>query len=152
MRIVLQRIGRGHVIVDGEVVGRVERGYLLLVGVMHGDTAENARWLAEKIVKLRLFDGDNGTVNDRTILEVGGGILVVSQFTLAGDVRKGNRPDYTAAAAPREAEELYERFVSDLRGLGVARVDTGRFGAHMAVDIANDGPVTLILERSAGTA
>lgn len=152
MRIILQRVTRAAVTVEGEETGVIGQGYLLLLGVMEGDTGAEARWLAEKIVRLRLFDGPEGKINDRSILETGGGVLVVSQFTLAADIRKGNRPDYTAAAGPDAAKELYEQFLADLRGLGVKEVATGRFGARMEVDLTNDGPVTLILERSAGAA
>lgn len=133
--------------VDGQSVGVASKGYMLLVGVMAGDTEANARALAEKIVKLRLFNGEDGKINDRSILDCGGDILVVSQFTLAGRVEKGNRPDYTQAAAPAEANLLYECFIEMLREFGVKKVESGKFGAHMMVSLVNDGPVTLIMER-----
>lgn len=152
MRIILQRVTKGSVTVEGEETGSIGAGYVLLVGIMEGDTAEQGRWLAEKITRLRLFDGEDGKINDRSVIDIGGNILAISQFTLAADTGKGNRPDYTAAAATQEARMLYEHFIADLRELGVARVETGRFGAHMMVELSNNGPVTLILERSAGAA
>jgi len=147
MRIVLQRISEAAVSIEGEVVGKAGKGYLLLVGCMQGDTESNAQALAEKIVKLRLFDGEDGKINDRSILDCGGDILVVSQFTLAGRTEKGNRPDYTQALAPAEARVLYERFIEMLQALGVKSVESGEFGAHMMVSLVNDGPVTLILDK-----
>lgn len=150
MRIILQRVSHARVTVNGEETGSIGQGYVLLVGVMQGDTDAEAAWLARKISALRLFEGEDGRINDRSIIDVAGGILAVSQFTLAADIHKGNRPDYTAAAGPDEAGILYERFVSHLREAGITQVATGRFGAHMDVHMTNDGPVTLILERSAG--
>lgn len=147
MRIVLQRVTEASVAVDGHTVGAIGQGYLLLLCVMRGDTAAHAQLLAEKIVKLRLFDGANGKINDRSLLDIGGAVLVISQFTLAGDVHKGNRPDYTAAAAPDEAKVLYAYFLQKLRESGVAQVEEGSFGAHMLVHLVNDGPVTLVLEK-----
>jgi len=147
MRILLQRVSRASVQVSTETVGSIERGYLILLGVMKGDTDEQALSLAEKVVKLRLFSGEDGKVNDRSILDIKGDILVVSQFTLAGTFEKGNRPDYTAAAPPAEANRLYEFFIAQLKVQGVARVESGEFGASMHVDLVNDGPVTLMLER-----
>jgi D-aminoacyl-tRNA deacylase len=147
MRIVLQRVTSASVSVDKETVGSINRGFMLLLGVMEGDTEEQAMWLAEKITKLRLFDGEDGKINDRSILDIGGEILVISQFTLAGRTEKGNRPDYTKAAKPEAAEPLYEKFIDILRSLGIKNVAGGRFGAHMAVNLTNDGPVTLVLEK-----
>ncbi len=147
MRIVLQRISEAAVSVEDKLIGSAGRGYMLLVGVLQGDTEANAQALAEKIVKLRLFDGEDGKINDRSILDCGGDILVVSQFTLAGRVEKGNRPDYTQAASPAEANVLYECFIEMLQKLGVKRVEHGEFGAYMEVSMVNDGPVTLILEK-----
>ncbi len=147
MRVQLQRVISASVTVDGQTVGAIGAGYVLFVGVMAGDTAEQAVWLAEKIVKLRMYDGLEGKINDRSLLETGGGALVVSQFTLAGRTEKGSRPDYTAAAKPDTARPLYDTFVEALRAQGVARVETGRFGAHMTVSLVNDGPVTLLLEH-----
>ncbi len=147
MRILLQRVSRATVRVDGNIIGSIGRGYVLFLGVMEGDREEQAAWLSEKVTKLRLFDGDDGKINDRSVLEIGGEILVVSQFTLAGDTSKGNRPDYTTAANPDRAKPLYEYFVDCLRRAGAAKVATGSFGAMMAVELVNDGPVTLWMER-----
>ena len=147
MRLLLQRVTAASVTVDGKTVGSIGRGHLLFLGIMHGDTDEQGKWLAEKVIKLRLFDGEDGTINDRSVLDIGGEILVVSQFTLAGKAEKGNRPDYTGAAKPDEAKKLYESFVAYLRNLGIKKVETGVFGAHMMVELVNDGPVTLVLER-----
>lgn len=148
MRVLLQRVSQASVIVDAMTVGSIHRGYVLFLGVMRGDTENQARWLASKIVKIRLFDGVEGKINDRNLLDVGGEALVVSQFTLAGDTAKGNRPDYTAAEAPARAEEVYEVFQEALRTEGVKHVASGTFGAHMQVELLNDGPVTLFLEKS----
>lgn len=148
MRIVLQRVTAGSVTVDGEVVGAIEKGYVLLVGVGQDDSAADADRMAEKIVHLRLFPNDQGKF-DRSLLDVGGGVLVISQFTLYGDPRRGRRPDFTSAARPELAAPLFDHFVQKLRDLGVARVETGRFGAHMDVGIHNDGPVTLWLDSAA---
>ena len=149
MRVLLQRVSKGSVTVDGEVVGEVGLGYVLLVGVGEGDTQAEADWLAEKVVNLRLFSDDEGKF-DQSLLDVGGGALVVSQFTLYGDARKGRRPSFVQAAAPEVAEPLCDYFAERLRGLGVAVVGTGRFGASMRVEIVNEGPVTMMLERCAG--
>ena len=147
MRVLLQRITEAEVRVDGKSVSATKRGYLLFLGIIQGDTETEAKWLAEKISKLRLFDAETGKVNDRSILDIDGDILVVSQFTLAGDTAKGNRPDYTSAADPVLAEALYERFMQYLRECGVRRVESGKFRAMMEVQLTNDGPVTLLLER-----
>jgi D-tyrosyl-tRNA(Tyr) deacylase len=147
MRLVLQRVKEASVNVSGSVVGQIGPGYLVLLCVCRGDTALQAQWLAEKIVKLRLFDAPSGKVNDQSVLDIGGEILVVSQFTLAGDIAKGNRPDYTAAASPEEAKTLYEYFMKKLKELGVANVAGGAFGAMMDVHLVNDGPVTLVIEK-----
>lgn len=147
MRLVLQRVLESSVTVDGRTVGSIGPGYLILLCVMKGDTSLQAQWLAEKVVKLRLFDSANGKINDQSVLDIQGGILVVSQFTLAGDIAKGNRPDYTAAAGPQEAKILYEYFMKKLKELGVLKVEGGEFGAEMSVKIVNDGPVTLVLEK-----
>lgn len=145
MRVVLQRVSRAAVTVDGEVVGAIGRGYLALVGLRDGDGADEIDWMAEKILTLRLFADDEGKLN-RSLVDVSGGVLVVSQFTLYGDARKGRRPSFVGAAAPEVAEPLYVRFAARLRALGVD-VATGVFGAMMAVELVNDGPVTLLLER-----
>ncbi|RID85257.1 D-tyrosyl-tRNA(Tyr) deacylase [Peribacillus asahii] len=144
MRVVLQRSKAAKVVVAGETIGEIERGLVLLVGVTHGDTAEDAAYLAEKIVNLRIFEDEDGKMN-HSLLDVGGSILSVSQFTLYGDCRKGRRPNFMDAARPEEAEVLYERFNEELRKRGV-HTETGQFGAMMDVQLTNDGPVTLILE------
>ena len=130
---------------DGKVVGKVQRGFCLLVGFTHGDGAEQVEWMAEKVIGLRLFGDDEGKMN-LSLEDVGGELLVVSQFTLYGDARKGRRPSFIDAARPEVAEGLYEMFVERLKTRGV-RVETGEFGAMMEVDLVNDGPVTLWLER-----
>src|SRR5438067_1581357 len=144
MRVVIQRVSRARVTVGGEVVGEVGRGLLVLLGVTHGDTIEGARRLAEKTVGLRVFADDEGKMN-RGVADVGGGVLVVSQFTLYGDAAKGRRPSFVAAAPPEVAVPLYEAFVDAVRALGVP-VATGRFGAMMDVELVNQGPVTLIVD------
>jgi D-tyrosyl-tRNA(Tyr) deacylase len=147
MRAVLQRVSRAAVRVQGQTIGQIERGLLVLLGVACGDTVDDARWLAEKIVSLRVFNDDAGKMN-LDLQEVQGSLLVVSQFTLLGDCRKGRRPSFVAAAPPETAIPLYEAFIQGARALGIP-VQTGRFGAMMEVELVNDGPVTLILERSA---
>ena len=145
MRVLLQRVTRGSVTVDGETVGEIGRGLVLLTGIAPDDDDAAVRRMAAKIVKLRIFPDERGRF-DRSLLDVGGGALVVSQFTLFGDTRKGNRPSFTAAAPPDHAEPLCRTFEQALREAGVERVEAGRFGADMAVTIHNDGPVTLWLE------
>ena len=144
MRAVVQRVSRAAVGVSGEVVGAIDTGLLVLLGVAPGDSAEQVRWLADKIINLRIFNDGEGKMN-RSLLDVGGGCLVVSQFTLYGDARKGRRPSFLDAAAPAVAVPLYESFADALRSQGVP-VATGRFGADMQVELVNDGPVTLILD------
>jgi D-tyrosyl-tRNA(Tyr) deacylase len=144
MRAVVQRVSEARVEIDGEVVGEIGNGLLVLLGITHGDTPEQAEWLAEKIVGLRIFEDDEGKMN-RDVIEVGGGILVVSQFTLYGDCRKGRRPSFIEAAPPAVAVPLYAAFVDGLRARGV-RTATGRFGAMMRVELVNEGPVTLIVD------
>ncbi len=145
MRALIQRVSRGSVTIAGEVVGAIDRGYVVLLGVAHADTPAEAEWLAQKILELRLFEDEDGKMN-RSLLDVEGGLLVVSQFTLYADARKGRRPSFTDAAPPPVAIPLYEHFVSRLRASG-RPVATGRFGADMQVEILNDGPVTIWLER-----
>ncbi|MBT8487187.1 MAG: D-tyrosyl-tRNA(Tyr) deacylase [Gemmatimonadetes bacterium] len=148
MRVVLQRASRGEVRIDGQVVGRIGHGHVLLVGFTGSDRLEEVEWMADKVVGLRAFADDEGKMN-LSLLDVGGELLVVSQFTLYGDTRKGRRPSFVKAAHPDQAVPLYESFVRALRSRGVERVETGEFGAMMEVDLINDGPVTLILEREA---
>ena len=145
MRIVLQRVSRARVTVDGRVTGEIGTGLLLLVGFTHGDGEEQLAWMAEKVVGLRIFADDEGKMN-RSVVDAGGGILVVPQFTLYGDTRKGKRPSFIDAARPETAIPLYERFVALLRAT-VLPVQTGEFGAMMDVELLNDGPVTLVLDR-----
>ncbi|MFQ3580802.1 MAG: D-aminoacyl-tRNA deacylase [Chloracidobacterium sp.] len=146
MRLVIQRVTQASVTVGGDMVGRCGRGLCILVGVTHQDTEADADWLAEKTANLRIFEDTAGKMN-QSLLEIGGGALVVSQFTLYGDARKGRRPSFTEAAPPTLAEPLVRRYADALRLLGVP-VETGVFGALMQVEIHNDGPVTLVLERS----
>jgi len=146
MRVLLQRVSSASVAIAGEVVGKVGRGYCLLVGFTHADSLAEAEWMAEKVAGLRLFPDDEGRMN-RDLRDVGGALLVISQFTLYGDVAKGRRPSFGDAARPEHATPLYEAFCSMLMARGFV-VATGRFGAEMAVEIRNDGPVTLMLERS----
>jgi len=145
MRAVVQRVSRGSVSVGGEIVGAIGQGVVVLVGVTHGDTEEQAEWLARKIAGLRIFEDDAGKLN-AGLLDVDGAALVISQFTLYADARKGRRPSFTDAARPEVAEPLVEHFAQALRDHGVP-VETGVFGAYMLVEIYNDGPVTILLER-----
>jgi D-tyrosyl-tRNA(Tyr) deacylase len=151
VRAVIQRAAEGSVRIDGEAVGAVGRGLVVLLGVARGDGDPEARWIAEKIAALRIFEDDEGKMN-RSVLDVGGGVLLVSQFTLLADCRKGRRPSFVDAAEPSEGRRLYE-VVRDMlvsRGLPV---ETGRFGERMTVSIENDGPVTIILDtRDRGAA
>jgi D-tyrosyl-tRNA(Tyr) deacylase len=144
MRAVCQRVSEARVTVDGADVAQIAGGLVVLLGVARGDTAADASQLAAKIARLRIFEDANGKF-DRGLLESGGSALVVSQFTLLGDTRKGNRPSFTEAAPPEEAQPLYEQFCRELQELGV-QVETGVFGARMAVALVNDGPVTIILD------
>jgi D-tyrosyl-tRNA(Tyr) deacylase len=145
MRAVVQRVQRSRVLVGDEVTGQIGRGLLVLLGVAPTDTPAHATWLAEKIVTLRIFEDDAGKMN-RSVADVGGAVLVVSQFTLYGDCAKGRRPSFVGAAPPEIAIPLYEAFVNAVRALGIPTA-TGRFGAMMQVELINDGPVTLIVDR-----
>ncbi len=144
MRAVVQRVTESSVTVEGQVVGAIGPGLLVLLGVAQDDTGQDADYLAEKIVQLRIFEDDAGKMN-RSLLESGGALLVVSQFTLLGDCRKGRRPSFASAAPPETAETLYQRFAAQVRAKGVT-VATGQFRAMMKVALINDGPVTLIVE------
>jgi D-aminoacyl-tRNA deacylase len=147
VRVILQRVKRGEVRVDGRVTGKVGPGFLVLAGFAPTDTEAQLSWMADKIIGLRVFGDAEGKMN-RDLAEVGGGILVVSQFTLYGDASKGRRPSFIGAAAPEIAIPLYEKFVEILKSkAGAIPVATGEFGAMMDVELVNDGPVTLILER-----
>ncbi len=145
MRIVFQRVRSASVTADGAETGSIAAGALLLLGVRRGDTAADAVWLARKVAGLRVFNDERGQMN-RSLLDIRGEALVVSNFTLYGNCRHGRRPEFLSAARPEEAEPLYEQFVRLLREAGVARVETGRFGADMQVSMAGDGPVTLLLD------
>jgi D-tyrosyl-tRNA(Tyr) deacylase len=144
MRAVVQRVRQARVVIAGEMAGEIGVGLLVLLAVTHADMESEARWLAEKIVGLRIFGDAEGKMN-RDVTEAGGAVLVVSQFTLYGDCRKGRRPSFVDAAPPPIAIPLYEAFVNAIKALGVP-VATGRFGADMQVELVNDGPVTLIVE------
>jgi len=143
MRAVIQRVSRASVRADGRVVGEIAAGVLVLLGVAAGDEAADAEGLARKIARLRIFENDDGRF-DLSVLDAGGAVLVVSQFTLIADTAKGNRPSFSGGAAPTEAQRLYERFGAALRELGVP-VEQGVFGARMEVELVNDGPVTIVL-------
>ncbi|MCL6634309.1 MAG: D-tyrosyl-tRNA(Tyr) deacylase [Peptococcaceae bacterium] len=144
MRAVVQRVARGSVTVEGKKVGETGPGLVVLLGVGCGDTADDARYLADKIANLRIFEDGHGKMN-LSVLDTGGSVLAVSQFTLFGDCRKGRRPGFSGAAPPEEARGLYEIFVKELEKLGL-KVATGVFREHMTVEIVNDGPVTLLLD------
>jgi D-aminoacyl-tRNA deacylase len=148
MRALIQRVSSGGVTVEGQEPRRIGRGYVVLLGVGPADTAADAEFLAQKTVSLRIFPDDEGRMN-RSLLEVGGAVLVIPQFTLYADTRKGNRPSFIGAAPPALADALYQSYIGYLRrALGDARVATGVFGAHMRVEIVNDGPVTILLQSA----
>jgi len=147
MRVVLQRVSHASVEVGGDTIASIGRGLLALIGVGDGDAENDAARLAEKVATLRVFADEGGKMN-RSIVDVGGAVLVVSQFTLYADVRKGRRPSWTEAAEPRRASELVDAFAANLECTGV-RVDRGVFGAHMQVELVNDGPVTILLDTAA---
>ncbi|HZR10329.1 MAG TPA: D-aminoacyl-tRNA deacylase [Myxococcales bacterium] len=144
MRAVVQRVSAASVLVEGKSTGEISAGLCVLVGVGQGDSGEDARWLADKVVDLRIFEDEQGKMN-RSVLEVGGGVLAISQFTLFGDARKGTRPGFVDAARPEIAQPLYARFCDQVRARGV-RVGEGVFRATMQVRIVNEGPVTLLLD------
>lgn len=148
MRAVVQRVKESSVTVGGQVVGRIGKGLMVLLGVARGDTEKEADYLAAKITNLRIFEDDQGKLN-RSLIDTGGEMLVVSQFTLLGDCRKGRRPSFIKAAGPEEADALYRCFCDQVRGRGVT-VATGRFRAMMEVSLINEGPVTLLVETPAG--
>jgi D-tyrosyl-tRNA(Tyr) deacylase len=148
VRAVASRVAWARVVADGELTGEIGPGLLVLVGVTHADTEDDAAWLAAKVAGLRVFDDDQGVMN-RSLTETGGGVLVVSQFTLYGDARKGRRPSYIAAAPPERAAPLVEAVAKALAGAGVP-VASGRFGADMRVESSGDGPVTILLDSARG--
>ena len=145
MKAVIQRVSYAKCVIEGELKGKCENGFMILLGVVDGDTREDAEKFAKKIPVLRIFEDDNGKMN-RSCLDVNGEMLVISQFTLAADCSHGRRPSFTAAAPPSEAIPLYEYFVSLLCEAGVKSVETGEFGADMQIELVNDGPVTIILD------
>jgi len=145
MRIILQRVSTASVTIEGKVHGQIGAGLLVLLGVAQGDTVEDGEWLAQKIAKLRIFPDDAGQMN-RSVADIGGGVLVVSQFTLFASTRKGTRPSFNAAGAPELAATLYDNFIRQLEAVLGRSVATGRFGAMMQVALVNDGPVTLIID------
>jgi D-aminoacyl-tRNA deacylase len=147
VRVLIQRVTSSHVAVDGVIIGAIQRGLNLLVGITASDTELELEWMARKCLELRLFPSETGNFN-QSVQEIQGELLVISQFTLYGDARKGRRPSFDRAAPPVQAEQLYNQFVVKLRESGL-KVETGRFGANMQVAIANDGPVTLLLEKEA---
>lgn len=149
MRAVVQRVTRASVTVDGEITGAIEAGLLVLLGAGHGDGASDLAYLVDKIVNLRIFADEAGKMN-RSVLDLGGGVLVVSQFTLYGDARKGRRPAFTDAMEPVAAKALYLQSLEALRQAGVARVEAGVFAADMKVELVNDGPVTILLDSRKG--
>lgn len=145
MRAVIQRVNKSSVSVDGEIKGSVGKGYNILLGVMDGDTGAQAELLAAKVAKLRVFEDEAGKMN-KSITDIGGEILVISQFTLCADIKKGNRPSFTDSAPPDEADRLYRHFCAELLKNGIGKVETGVFAADMKVEIENDGPVTIVMD------
>lgn len=149
MRVIVQRVKASQVSVNGEIIGKIGRGLNLLVGIAATDTETQLDWMVHKCLELRLFPAENGGERwEKSILEIGGELLVVSQFTLYGDCRKGRRPSFSDSAPPEQAEKLYDLFVAKLNQSGL-HIETGHFGAMMQVSIENDGPVTLLLEKEA---
>ena len=144
MRAVIQRVEQASVSVEGEIRGRIGAGFLVLIGVEEGDGDADFKYIADKVPNLRVFEDEQGKMN-RSLLDVGGEVLAVSQFTLLGDARGGRRPSFITAARPETADPMYERLVADWRARGI-RVETGVFGAHMKVSLVNDGPVTILLD------
>ncbi len=145
MKAVIQRVTFSNVKVDGETIGEIEKGFMILLGVAEGDGRNEADFLAKKIANMRIFEDENGKMN-LSILQTGGACLVISQFTLCADCKKGNRPSFVGAAKPDEAESLYEYFMEKLKNNGVEKIESGSFGADMKVTLLNDGPVTIILD------
>lgn len=146
MKVVLQRVRNASVMVDKHITGSIEKGFLLLVGIHKDDTGEKLQWMCDKILKLRVFDDEDGKMN-LSVQDVKGELLVVSQFTLYGDASKGNRPGYIEAAGPGKAEKLYDEMVEYFKEHSGLKVATGEFGAYMDVKLVNDGPVTIILDK-----
>ena len=149
MRAVVQRVSRAKVTVGGRITGEIEHGLLVLLGAGQGDTGKDLEYVVDKVVNMRIFADDAGKMN-RSVLDVGGGVLVVSQFTLFGDMRQGRRPSFISALEPVAAKALYEESLTALRAAGVTRVEAGEFAADMLVELANDGPVTVLLDSRKG--
>ena len=145
MKIIVQRVTRARVEAHGKVVGQISDGLLVLLGITHDDTEQQADWMVDKLTKLRIFEDEDGKMN-RSVDDIGGGVLVVSQFTLYGDCKKGTRPSFVNAARPEHAEPLYEYFVQKCIDTGI-HTETGEFGAKMEIDFVNDGPVTVVIEK-----
>lgn len=146
MRVVVQRVRHASVEVDGTTTGSIGHGLLLLVGIHEDDDTGKLEWICDKILKLRIFDDEDGKMN-HSVQDVGGELLVVSQFTLYGDAEQGNRPSYMEAAGPEKAEQLYDKMISYFKNNAELNIESGQFGAYMDVELLNDGPVTIILER-----
>ncbi|HCL03461.1 MAG TPA: D-tyrosyl-tRNA(Tyr) deacylase [Lachnoclostridium phytofermentans] len=146
MKLVIQRVREANVVVDEKVIGKISKGYVVLLGIGKEDTKETANFYINKLLKLRIFEDEQGKTN-LSLADVSGELLIISQFTLYADASKGNRPSFINAAAPKEAEELYDYFVMKCKQLGVT-VETGRFGADMKVSLVNDGPFTIVLDES----
>lgn len=144
MRVVVQRVAQAQVDIDGDCVGQVERGLMVLVGFTHGDTRRDLEYIADKVVNLRIFPDAEGKMN-LSVADIGGGVLMVPNFTLYGDCRRGRRPSFTGAGPPDASRQLFEEFVAAIAGRGI-QCAQGQFGAHMAVALVNDGPVTLMLD------
>ncbi|MBU5306823.1 D-tyrosyl-tRNA(Tyr) deacylase [Clostridioides mangenotii] len=146
MRSVVQRVTSSSVTVDEDIIGKIDKGLMVLLGVTHDDTSKDVDYMIDKILNLRIFEDEDDKMN-LSLKDIGGELLVVSQFTLYGDCRKGRRPSFTNAARPEQADKLYEEFVAKAKAQGL-NVGTGQFGAHMMVDLTNDGPVTILLDSS----
>ena len=148
MKLIVQRVASARVAVGNSITGEISRGLLVLVGIHKNDTETEMQWLARKLVRLRIFEDEEGKMN-KSVADIGGGLLLVSQFTLYGEVRKGTRPSFISAAGPEKGERLYDAFVAEVRRLHHGPVGTGIFGAMMQVSLTNDGPVTLVMEKEA---
>lgn len=146
MRAVVQRVTSSSVTVEGEITGKIEKGLMVLLGVADGDTEKDVKYMVDKIVNLRIFEDENDKMN-LSLQDIGGSLLVVSQFTLLGDCRKGRRPSFIEAARPDIADDLYQKFVDNARGMGI-KTETGKFQTHMMVELINDGPVTILVDSN----
>lgn len=144
MRAVVQKVSSSKVTVDGEIIGKIDQGLMVLLGVTHDDTSKDVDYMVDKVTNLRIFEDEEGKMN-LSLKDIGGDVLAVSQFTLYGDARRGRRPSFSDAARPEVANPLYEEFIEKVKTQGI-NVETGKFGAHMMVDLTNDGPITILLE------